>query len=190
MSIHRQMIGKEFVLMTKNPSQRRFAEFGGLMLFRRLRSIGISSNDSWSRAAWALCSAVMTSIVLTGCGNGLSSVSGTLNLDGTPLARTDNVNVTIMFYPESGSGAPAAAMADETGRYVLSTGSQESLAPGSYVVTLSATEFTPPTAAGGMPNRRVLTPARYANPKQSGLRAEVKPGRNTFDFELSSTTSG
>jgi hypothetical protein len=110
--------------------------------------------------------------------------------DGEPLAGSDNVRVTIMFYPESGSGAPAAAIADEAGEYVLSTGSQAGLAPGNYVVTLSATEFTPTADPGGMPGKRVLTPARYANPKQSGFRAEVTPGRNTFDFDLQSTAKG
>jgi hypothetical protein len=183
-------MGEESVLMTKNLSQRRFAEWGGSMLLRRPRKIGTVPNNCWHLAVCALCSALLASLVLTGCGGGTSSVSGKLTLDGEPLARTENVSVTIMFYPESGSGAPAAALADEAGGYVLSTGSQQGLAPGNYVVTLSATEFTPPAVAGGMPGNRVLTPARYANPKQSGLRAEVKPGSNTFNFDLRSDANG
>jgi hypothetical protein len=93
-----------------------------------------------------------------------------------------------MFFPASGSGAPAAALADESGNYSLSTGAQSGLAPGSYVVTLAATEVTP--GAAGEPRKRVITPLRYANPKQSDLRAEVEPGRNTFDFDLRSDAGG
>jgi hypothetical protein len=123
-----------------------------------------------------------------GCNGGRSSVRGTLTLDGEPLARTENVQVTIMFFPANGSGAPAAALADESGNYTLTTGSQSGLAPGSYVVTLAATEVTP--AAGGSSKKRMVTPLRYANPKQSDLRAEVQPGRNTFDFDLQSSDAG
>jgi hypothetical protein len=127
-------------------------------------------------------------VALAGCGNGRSSVRGTLTLDGQPLARTDNVHVTIMFFPASGNGAPAAALADESGNYSLTTGSQSGLAPGTYVVTLAATEVAP--VAGGAPRKRMITPSRYANPKQSDLRAEVEPGRNTFNFDLHSDAGG
>jgi hypothetical protein len=134
---------------------------------------------------WQLSPILVAFAAWTGCGSGLSSVSGTVTLDGKPLAGSENVRVTIMFFPESGTGAPAAALADESGGYTVSTGSQAGLAPGNYVVTLSATEYRP-AAGGGAPARRVLTPSRYANPKQSGLRAQVEPGRNKFDFNLQS----
>jgi hypothetical protein len=41
-----------------------------------------------------------------------------------------------------------------------------------------------------MPSKTFLTPDRYADPKLSGLRAEIKPGHNTFDIEISSATAG
>ena len=151
-----------------------------------LRKVEPTRNWCWSPAGLRLHAFLILTVVLTGCGSGLSSVSGNLTLDGKPLAGSDNVRVTIMFFPESGSGAPAAALADEEGGYSVSTGSQSGLAPGNYVVTLSATEYRPTDSTGGMPSKRVLTPARYANPKLSGLRAEVQPGRNTFDFDLRS----
>jgi hypothetical protein len=110
-------------------------------------------------------------------------------MNGKPLARTENIHVTIMFFPESGGGTPASAVADESGRYALSTGAQTGLAPGKYVVTLAAIEARP-TSNGGAPNKRVITPSRYANPKESDLRADVQPGRNAFDFDLNSTTDG
>lgn len=136
--------------------------------------------------AWGLFPVLALGVVVAGCGSGLSSVSGNITLDGQPLAGGENVRITIMFYPASGRGAPAAAIADEDGGYFLSTGSKEGVVPGSYVVTLSAVEFIPSKTPGGMPAKKVLTPSRYANAKKSGLSADVKPGRNTFDFELHS----
>lgn len=120
-----------------------------------------------------------------GCGNGRPTLSGIITLDGKPLGATEGVRVTIMFYPEGG-GAPAGALADANGRYILSTGQQEGIAEGRYVAIISATESTPSASPGGEPQKRVITPARYADPKQSGLAVDVKPGSNTFDLKLES----
>jgi hypothetical protein len=89
-----------------------------------------------------------------------------------------------MFYPEGG-GAPAAAVADDVGRYQLATGAQTGLAPGKYTVIIAATESAP-MAKEGKTNKRVITPAEYMDPKKTKLRAEVQPGSNTFDFDLKS----
>ncbi len=124
----------------------------------------------------------------TGCGGSASSVTGTVSLDGKPLVGSETVFVTVMFYPES-SGAPAAARLDEGGRYSLSTGSQEGLPPGNYSVAISAREVTSPSASGSSGERR-LAPRRFASPKTSGFKAEVKPGANTFDFDLKSDPQG
>jgi hypothetical protein len=121
-------------------------------------------------------------VVLTGCGDGRSSVSGSVTFDGQPLTKTDSRNVTIMFIPESG-GAPASALVDESGEFALTTGSQAGLPPGKYIVTFAAIE-----AAGG--KKRVITPSRYSNAKESDLRADVQPGSNSFNFELTSKAAG
>jgi hypothetical protein len=126
---------------------------------------------------------------LAGCGGSAASVNGKLTLDGEPLAGSNRVRVTIMFYPQAG-GVPAAALADEQGRYSLSTGSRVGLAPGDYVVVVAATESEAPAYASTEPRKRVITPARYADPKKSMLSAKVKPGRNTFDFDLTSRNTG
>lgn len=123
---------------------------------------------------------------VTGCGDGRSYVMGQITLDGEPLIGGDSRQITIMFYPESGVGAPAAATVDESGTYKLSSGSQNGLAPGDYVVTLSAMELTFPNGPNAEPSRKLLTPLRYTQPKASGLRREVKPGSNRFDLELTS----
>lgn len=138
------------------------------------RPLGFVGASSWGVALLAL--------LVIGCNDGRSSVSGTLTLDGKPLAKTKSVQVTVMFFPESGAGVPAAAMADESGRYVLSSGAKSGLAPGKYVVTLAGTE----ASASG---KRLVTPLRYSDPKQSDLRADVQPGGNTFDYDLSSSES-
>jgi hypothetical protein len=140
-----------------------------------------------NQAAWRVGLLCVASIACAGCGSGLSSVSGKLTLDGQPLARTDQVEITIMFYPESGIGAPAAGIVDESGRYSVFTGRQDGIAPGDYVVTLAAVE-TKPAGPGRPPSKRVITPQRYTNPRESELRAAVQPGRNTFDFELTSAS--
>lgn len=121
--------------------------------------------------------------VAVGCGGGLPTVSGKLTLDGQPLAASDTVRVTIMFYPESG-GAPAAALVDSSGRYELATGATEGIAPGRYIAVVSAVDSSP--SADGTPQKRVITPDMYADPTRSGLVAEVKPGSNRLDFDLKS----
>ncbi len=136
------------------------------------RLVGVSSYGT----------ALLLALLVVGCNDGRSSVSGKLTLDGKPLAKTENVQITVMFFPESGNGVPAAAVADESGRYALSSGAKSGLAPGKYVVTLAGTE----TSAQG---KRLVTPLRYSDPKQSDLRADVQPGGNVFDFDLSSTES-
>lgn len=120
--------------------------------------------------------------VLAGCGDGRSSVSGSVTFDGQPLTKTESRNVTIMFIPESG-GAPASALVDESGEFSLTTGAQAGLPPGKYIVTLAAIE-----AAGG--KKRVITPARYSSAKETDLRADVQPGSNSFSFDLNSKAAG
>jgi len=126
-------------------------------------------------------------VIVAGCGGSESSVSGSITLDGQPLATTDAVRVTIMFFPESG-GAPAAARADESGQYSLSTGGQSGLAPGDYTVAISANDAGRPQNGEAAPAARATSPLHYANPKLSGLKAEVEPGSNTFDFDLKSSS--
>jgi hypothetical protein len=132
--------------------------------------------------------ALLILALVTGCGGSSSSVSGTVTVDGKPLIGSETVLVTVMFYPES-SGAPAAARLDESGQYELSTGSQEGLPPGNYLVAISAKEIVGPSS-GESTNMRNLAARRYASPKTSGFKAEVKPGANTFDFDLKSDPKG
>lgn len=123
-------------------------------------------------------------VAAAGCGNGLAKVSGNITLDGSPLGSSDKVRTKVLFFPEVGTGAPAIGLVDEDGSYELYTGSNRGVQPGSYLVTVSATEIIPPKTEGGLPDGRRLTPSKYANPKTSGLRERVESGSNSFDFEL------
>jgi hypothetical protein len=123
---------------------------------------------------------------LVGCGDGLARVSGTVTLDGQPLAGGSGMSGMVNFYPESGSGVSAAGMIDESGNYELRSGSREGIEPGTYLVGVTMNRITMPTTPGGMPQPTLITPKKYASVTQSGFREEVKPGRNTFDFALSS----
>jgi len=134
----------------------------------------------------ALLAILSTSII--GCGSGLSSVSGTVTLDGKPLAGNDKLSGTVQFSPEAGRGATAVGNLDQNGRYHLSTGSRVGVLPGRYLVSVSAVEIIPPKVAGEAGSGRLATPPRYADAKTSGFTAEVSSGSNSFDYALLSKT--
>lgn len=124
--------------------------------------------------------------LVTGCGNGLATVTGEVSLDGEPLRGGNGVRAMVYLYPEGGSGAPAVGLVDESGKYEVSTGTKQGVAPGAYLVSISASELIGKEEVGVPRAGRRITPARYADPRQSDLRVDVSPGSNTFDFSLES----
>jgi hypothetical protein len=159
---------------------------------RRLQRSGLGSAARPAQrlaprgALSAIAQLLFVLLALAGCGEEWSSVSGSLSLDGKPLASGENLQVTVLFNPAAGGAPPAAAVVDAEGNYSVSTGSRGGLAPGAYVVTLSAMELTYPSGAGTPPQRRLVTPRRYTQPTASDLRCDVQRGRNTFNFDLKS----
>jgi hypothetical protein len=125
-------------------------------------------------------------MLIAGCGSGQGYVTGLVTLDGKPVETSRQRNGTVCFYRESGGGAPAIGIIDESGRYTLKTGGAGGLEPGNYLVGIAIKELTQPTNGVDMPSAKLVTPAKYNNVAQSGLKAEVKPGSNTFDFALQS----
>lgn len=119
-----------------------------------------------------------------GCGNGLARVSGNVTIEGEKIDGDESVRATIKFYPESGTGAAGTAVIDESGYYSLRTGSQTGLAPGDYLVSVSALKINPAKDPNYPPSAQPISPRKYANPVTSGLRAEVASGSNEFDFDL------
>lgn len=130
--------------------------------------------------------ALLGSSAFLGCGNGLAHVSGAVTLDGQPLQGGSQMDASVSFVREDGHGAPAVGVIDESGRYTLKTGAQTGVAPGAYLVGISAKKITLPTTREGMPQATMITPAKYASITESGFRADVKPGSNSFDFALDS----
>jgi hypothetical protein len=124
-------------------------------------------------------------LVITGCGNGLASVTGAVTLDGQAITGPNKYG-TVSFYRESGGGAPAIGIMDQTGHYTLKTGSADGIEPGTYRVAIAVKKVTPATQQDGLSTATLITPEKYSSTQQSGFRHEVKPGRNTIDFALSS----
>jgi hypothetical protein len=139
-------------------------------------------------------------LVMTGCGPKRPEVvpaSGVVTFEGAPVA---GAQVTFM----APSAARAAyAVTDDAGAFVLSTfGKADGAAPGTHVVTIARPQpagsdaamaveqadaaYTAAMAkASRRQGERSELPARYADPSQSGLTADVKRGsENRFVFAL------
>jgi len=128
--------------------------------------------------------AVVAAVILgAGCGGG-SKVSGTVTLDGQVLKAG-----TVTFHP-TGSGPTGIGTISPDGRYEIAVGTDKSLPPGEYVVTVEATEAAIASAEqpAGPPRPpaapRRFTPAKYAERGTSDLKFTVKPGQNTINLEL------
>ena len=105
-------------------------------------------------------------------GPNLGGVTGTVTLDGTPLA-----SVCVQFEPEYGRSA--SAVTDANGVYRLQyTSKKKGALVGVHTVRISTRL---PMTGNTMPER---LPAKYN--KESTLTAEVKPGGNEIDFQLTS----
>lgn len=135
-----------------------------------------------SRSLWVL----VLGLASVGCSQAPATVSGDVTLDGQPLASG-----TVVFQP-TGGGATAYGTIND-GEYTVMTGADEGLAPGAYAVlvssTAAATQETERTAGGVVQEKapELLTPAKYADPAATPLRAQVEPGANRIDLELTST---
>lgn len=133
-----------------------------------------------------------------GCGRGLprtAPVSGTITLDGKPLA-----GVAVSFVNAT---APRFGIAttDAAGRYVLTTFTAgDGAVVGEHkVVILCSPRAVLPTDQQGLPTpdaykmlakanaaatKSPTVPLTYASAEKTPLRAIVKAGPNQFDFDL------
>jgi hypothetical protein len=99
----------------------------------------------------------------------LGTVTGTVTLDGRPLA-----DAVVAFTPE-GPGRTSLGTTDAAGRYRLTYLRDIAGAnPGRHVVRI--------TTASVDEGRREILPATYH--RRSSLEAQVEPGDNTIDFAL------
>jgi hypothetical protein len=99
-------------------------------------------------------------------------VTGKVTIGGEPLA-----GAIVMFSPES--GRPAVGTTDETGEYEIQYMEGE---PGCKVGP-NDVMFAVPT--GGSTSHPI--PGKYLT--KSDLKADVKDGNNTFDFDLESDSN-
>jgi hypothetical protein len=143
--------------------------------------------DFWVNRA-RLLNVVWAALLLTalvGCGSSNeATVQGVVTLDGAAVPMG-----AISFVP-TGGGAQAYGMSDESGQYEVLTGSEASLKPGEYKVTVVARErpATNQTESGGpAPAGKSITPRWYAAPETSGLTFNVEAGSNDIDLELTSS---
>ena len=141
--------------------------------------------DSMKVIAGSVRAIAAASIVLVsgGCGRSdlpeLGTVEGTVKMDGQPLAGRQ-----VQFLPEGG-GRPGTGVTDEQGHYELVyTAGVEGTNVGSNRVEITTIwpEGEP------QPGERETIPPRYNT--NTELKADVQPGHNTFDFELTSDGAG
>lgn len=125
------------------------------------------------------CGLVLSVFCLAGCGGpehpDVGRVSGVVTLDGQPLAEA-----TVMFQPTNGRASIATT--DSAGKYaLLYLDGVPGAMLGAHKVIIR-TEV--PGEDGRPPIVKEKLPKRYHD--QTELKAEVKPGANTFDYELTS----
>lgn len=132
-------------------------------------------------------------LAAAGCGPGRPKtlpVTGVVTLDGKPLEEA-----SVLFAPEGG-GRPATGLTDKEGRFRLGTFVPgDGALPGKHLVSVvkkktsgvltDADGLSGGVAPGGIVEHW-FTPKRYADPKTSGLTAEVQPGMDPLRLELSS----
>jgi hypothetical protein len=123
---------------------------------------------------WLLGQAALLAAIAGGCSHRpdlppLAPVSGTVTLDGQPLA-----GARLEFIPELSKGTkgpPSLGTSDQTGHYELTTLRQKGAAVGFHKVKIIAEG-----PAGGAADARPksLIPPRYNDPSSSGFSCEVK----------------
>lgn len=130
----------------------------------------------------------LAALACVGCENSLpATVSGTITIDGQPLSQRENIGGEVMLFP-SGGGAVAYATLNSDGQYAVQTGATKGMEPGSYNVTVRVVEIEPEPPGGYQrdPKQTLVSSLSYQDHENSGLTADIKRGKNTIDFDLTS----
>lgn len=125
-------------------------------------------------------------LLVTGCGSDLAEVQGTVSIDGQKVVGANDVRGTVLFAPREKGLPTGSGVLNETGQYSIFVGANEGLKPGPYAVAVTVTKIRPAATEGGTPSGQLLSPPKYANPRESGLEVDVEPGTNNFDLALES----
>ena len=121
-------------------------------------------------------------IVAVGCnrsGLDLAPVAGVIKYNGAPVA-----DAGVMFVPPT--GPMASGITDAEGKFTLITANHPGALIGEHRVSVSKDETTEIPQRRGFPLYRIkyFIPAKYSDPGQSGLTADVKDDDNFFEFDL------
>ena len=125
-------------------------------------------------------------VSLLGCGEPTATIKGVVNMDGAPISLPENVRGTVIFQPSTRQGPTLNGSIEGGGKFQLAAGSNSLVAPGVYLATVSATELLPATEDNPQPSGKRITPDKYANSDESGLRFVIKPGENNIVVDLES----
>ena len=122
-----------------------------------------------------------------------ATVGGRVTYLGKPVPEG-----RIMFYPDDGR-RPAMGVINSDGSYRLTTfDSKDGALLGRHRVTIKAVRVVggmPVNELGGQPGNlspsaaqlptlEWIVPEKYSRPDSSPLKAEVKPGENTINFDI------
>ncbi|UUO07742.1 carboxypeptidase regulatory-like domain-containing protein [Blastopirellula sp. J2-11] len=108
----------------------------------------------------------------------LGRVTGRVLMDNEPLA-----GYTITYTPST--GRPAFSVIDSDGQYDLNyIRNTKGAKVGPNKVTVTWVDFGGGSDGGDPPVKKIKIPKRYST--ESELSVDVKPGANTFDFDLNS----
>jgi hypothetical protein len=122
----------------------------------------------------------LVAVILVGCGaegpSYTGSVSGTVTCGGQPVT-TGDVN-----FSSSKLGVGTRGVLGANGAFTF----QDLLPEGEYVVTVTPPLLEPPLPGktGAVFKKYPLIPQKYRLEATSDLRATVKKGPNTFQFDL------
>lgn len=115
---------------------------------------------------------------LWGCGprTPTGRVSGKVTIGAQPVSEAD-----VLLCRSSDGAAIAKASVGPSGEFAF----VQPVPTGSYQVQIESTaQEEAPIAGETKPAPKPKFPTKYQNCRTSGLTAEVKPGDNTFTFEL------
>ncbi|MCZ2340847.1 MAG: hypothetical protein LC104_03520 [Bacteroidales bacterium] len=130
--------------------------------------------------------AIIGFLMMTGCGNGLSALNGTVTVDGKPAPA----GISLSFIPVDG-GSPSYATTDEKGQYeAMFTFQEKGIQPGRVRVQLVPGEAGNESMPELIDEKPVVKPqaARPTFPKeyyQEITIITVEKGANTIEIPLS-----
>lgn len=132
---------------------------------------------------FSLCALLLFCCGCPSSNGNIGTVEGVVTLDGEPVGQA-----TVMFFPSSGRASIGTT--DDAGRYKLVyTRSEDGAVVGTHKVTIS-TEIKASDGYGddepAVQGKKEIIPAKYLDRRKTELTANVEPGSNSINFDLTS----